>query len=88
MKPLKALKLIKRVNDVLVRAKNINTSQNVVGQVLALIAYSIALFADFLPGEWRAVAVAVGALTQGVVGLLAHYSNPDATDITKPYLED
>jgi hypothetical protein len=85
--PIKTLKIIRRANKLLVRAKTINAGQNLAAQILALIVYAVALFGEFLPGEWRAIAVASGALIQVIAGMLAQYSNPDGGDITEPYVE-
>lgn len=87
MNPFKVLKLIRRLSKLLVKAKSITTGQNVTGQVIGLMISAIALFTDFLPAEWQAVAVATGVLLQAVVALLAQGSNPDGTNVIEPYQE-
>jgi len=88
MGPLKALKIIKRLNKLLTQVGSIDTSTNVITQILAMVASAVALFTDFLPGEWRPVAVAAGVLIQAITALLAHGSNPDGGNVTESYDSD
>jgi hypothetical protein len=62
-------------------------SLNAVVQLLALAGQGIVQVQDMLPPKgkfWAAVALAG---VQGVVGVLAHFANPDGTPAALPYQE-
>lgn len=63
-------------------------SLNVVIQVLALVAQGANAVLDVLPTpRSKAVAAGIIALAQGVAAALAHWSNPDGSDVRYPYAQ-
>lgn len=60
-------------------------SVNSVIQVLVLIAQGINAVSDLLPPRGKFYAAVALAAVQGVVGVLAHFSNPDGTRATQPW---
>lgn len=60
-------------------------SVNSVIQLLALIAQGINAVSDLLPPRGKFYAAVALAAVQGVVGVLAHFSNPDGTHATQPW---
>jgi hypothetical protein len=62
-------------------------SLNAVVQLLALAGQGIVQVQDMLPPRgkfWAAVSLAA---VQGLVGVLAHFANPDGTPASQPYTE-
>jgi len=61
-------------------------SVNTVLQLLATIAQGINAVGELVPEGYHLwVAVALSAI-QGVVGVLAHFRNPDGTNVKAPYI--
>jgi hypothetical protein len=61
-------------------------STNVVIQILALVAQAANATMDLLPSpKAKAIAAGVIALAQGISAALAHWTNPDGSDVTLPY---
>jgi hypothetical protein len=57
-------------------------------QLLALIAQGINAVSDLLPPRGKFYAAVALAAVQGVVGVLAHFSNPDGTHATQPWVRE
>ncbi|MGC8792946.1 MAG: hypothetical protein ACP5U2_06110 [Bryobacteraceae bacterium] len=62
-------------------------SVNTILQILALAGQALNFTQDLVPAKGKIwVSVALSAL-QGAAGVLAHYSNPDGTPATEPYVK-
>jgi len=61
-------------------------SVNTAIQLLALCAQGINAVSDLLPPRGKFYAAVALAAVQGVVGVLAHFSNPDGTDAMQPWV--
>ena len=65
----------------------IRLSTNLIVQILAFIVQGLNQLTSIVPDDTKPVVLAVVAILQGVVALLAHYSNPDATPVATAYLK-
>lgn len=86
--PVRTIRLMLRLQSILKeieQMKGMKFSVNFVIQVMGVIAHAAAQISDFLPEEgkvWASVAIAAA---QGMVGVLAHFRNPDGTPASQPY---
>lgn len=60
-------------------------SVNAVLQAAMVIAQATNASMDLLPPAWRVRAALIVAAMQSVVGVVAHFSNPDGTNAKEPY---
>lgn len=63
-------------------------SWNIVLQVLALILQVYNQIGELIPEEGKPIAMFVIAVIQAVIGLVAHYKNPDGTPVTTAYARE
>jgi hypothetical protein len=62
-------------------------SVNAVVQALALALQGLNQVMDFLPAKAKFWAMIAITAIQGVVAILAHFSNPDGTPAAAPYIK-
>jgi hypothetical protein len=62
-------------------------SVNYVIQILGVILQVINQTSDTLPPKGKFWATVIMAVIQGVIGVLAHFSNPDGTPSSVPYVK-
>jgi len=61
-------------------------SVNTVIQLFALCAQGINAVSDLLPPRGKFYAAVALAAVQGIVGVLAHFANPDGTPAVQPWV--
>lgn len=61
-------------------------SLNLIVQILMTAMQAYNQISDLLPAKWKTPAALVMGIIQGLVALLAHYSNPDGTPATVAYV--
>ncbi len=61
-------------------------SVNAVVQILGTALQGLNTVVDLLPARGRFWAFVAVSAIQGVVGILAHFSNPDGTSAAAPYI--
>jgi hypothetical protein len=76
--------ILKQIEEV----SRMKFSVNSVIQLLALTAQGINAVSDLLPSRGKFYAAVALAAVQGIVGVLAHFSNPDGTDATQPWAKE
>jgi hypothetical protein len=60
----------------------INAVVQVLGTALQVLNYS----SGFVPPKWQWLTAGIFGIVQGVSGIASHYSNPDGTPATTPYV--
>lgn len=88
MNVIKVLRIYWRLRPVLSKleeAGKMKFSVNALIQILGLVAQGINAASDLLPPRgkfWAAVGLSA---VQGLIGVLAHFANPDGTPAEQPY---
>ena len=62
-------------------------SSNVITQLIGVAAQLFNQFGGFIPDKQKPLVAALVGIAQGVGAIVAHYSNPDGTDASKPYVK-
>ena len=70
------------------KMKGLKFSVNAVIQVVGVIGHAAAQLSDVLSPEGKFWASVVLAAAQGVVGVLAHFANPDGSPVALPYRKE
>jgi hypothetical protein len=86
---IRELRIYFRLRPILKQIEEVSRmkfSVNSTIQLLALVAQGINAVSDLLPPRGKFYAAVALAAVQGVVGVLAHFSNPDGTHATQPWV--
>jgi hypothetical protein len=59
---------------------------NVIVQVLGFILQAYNQYGGMIPEKWKPVVMGIVGIIQGVVAIMSHFSNPDGTNATTPYV--
>ena len=63
-------------------------SVNLFIQIFGVLLQGLTFASGIVPaGKWQAICASVIGVIQAVSGLLAHFSNPDGTSATVPYVK-
>ena len=60
-------------------------SLNTTAQILAMCLQMLNQVSDIVPQDFKVWVMLVVSILQGVIGVIAHYSNPDGTPATIPW---
>jgi hypothetical protein len=61
-------------------------SLNVVVQILGTVVQALNAIGGMFPAKQQVLIASIVGVIQAVVGLLAHFSNPDGTPAAAPYI--